>query len=87
MSDDHILRMTEQIGELNGTVKALTDTVREHIEQNSIMHKDHYEIGKKNTVDIEKINSRHSTYWKIIGSMGGLGTVGAFLAKFGGGGH
>lgn len=87
MADQHILRMTEQIGQLNGTVESLKKTIENHIEQNAILHRDHYKNAGENKVAIEKINTRHSTYWKIIGSCGGLGAFLAGLLKIGGGGH
>lgn len=86
MSEEHMLRMTEQIGELNGTVKAMSETMRDFVERNETMHRDHYTAAAENKVNVEKINARHSTYWKIIGSFGGLGAIAAWL-KMGGGGH
>lgn len=85
MTDDHILRMTEQIGELNGSVKSLAETMTRYAESNERMHQQHLNCCGETKVDIAKINARHSTYWKIIGSFGGLGTLIAFFSKFGGG--
>lgn len=85
MSDEHIIKMTEQIGELNGTVKALSSSVEKFVEKSNDMHKDHYNCCQESKIDIGKINSRHSTYWKVIGSFGGLSAIGVFLTKLTGG--
>lgn len=72
MTDQHLIRVFEQIGELNGTVKEMSSNMREFIEANQKMHSAHSECCSQNKVEIGKINSRHATYWKIIGSLGGL---------------
>lgn len=85
MTDNHILRMTEQIGELNGSVKSLTDTMIRYADSNERMHNQHIGCCNETKVEIGKINSRHSTYWKIIASGGGLGAmIAAFLKSVGG---
>ena len=85
MSEDHILRMAEQIGELNGSVKALTDTVQNYVTKTEQSHKAHAECCTENKVAIGRINARHATYWKVIGSVGGLGGILALFSK--GSGH
>lgn len=73
MSEEHMMRMTEQIGELNGTVKSMTASMDRFIEMNQAMHDKNAACCSDNKVEIGKINARHGTYWKIIGSFGGLG--------------
>lgn len=85
MSEEHMLRMTEQIGELNGTVKSMSQNFERFCESAEKMHRDHYTACRENTIGIEKINTRAITYWKIIGSFGGLGAILAWLKT--GGGH
>lgn len=75
MSDDRILKMTEQIGELNGTVRGMNDTIERFMLENQQMHRDHYQATQNNKIGIERINARHATYWKIIGSCGGLAAM------------
>ena len=77
--------MTEQIGELNGAVKSLTETVERYAETNENLHRQHGLCCAENKVEIGRINARHATYWKVIGLFGGGGTLAAFLSKLGGG--
>ena len=83
MTEHHMIEMSEKLGELNGTVKSLSETMEKFAESSNAMHKDHYGCCQDNKVDIGKINARHSTYWKVITSFGGIGALGAFLAKMG----
>lgn len=84
MGEDHMLRMAEQIGELNGTVKTMSENINRFVEVNQKMHDSHITCCTENKVAIGKINARHATYWKIIGSVGGLGAIiGAFFKSGG----
>lgn len=72
---NHIVRMSEQIGELNGTVKSMSEHMIRFIESNEKLHTESAKCCTDTKIGIEKINARHATYWKIIGSLGGLGAI------------
>ena len=86
MVEEQFIKVAEQIGELNGSVKSLTEIMSRYADSNERIHQQHSACCSETKVEIGKINARHSTYWKVIGSFGGLGAVGAFLSKFGLGG-
>ena len=58
------------------------DNVVNLLKESAKQHKNHRDCCESNKVDIGKINSRHGTYWKVVGSFGGLGGLLVGFTKY-----
>lgn len=95
MSDEHLIKMSEKLGTLTGVLETHIKSQQRCWEQQNTLNEKLTTLISDNKDTCQSAHHKadeglkwHKRYWKAAGaivSAGGLGTIGTFLSKIGGG--